>query len=326
MTTTRIYKSTDTSAPVLVGGVSSLINLLDKCLVTGYGSATPAGWTKPYTGTDKACFRNSLAAGGTGMHIRVSDAGTGTGGAREALVRAYFTMTDVDTGTIETPTVAQLASVVWRKSDTVDSTPRAWILIADERSFYLWIDTGTSSNGNSCYAAGDFDSYIAGEAYPFFITGRNSQSAGGLLASTGNEPGLMTTVSTALAAPSTYGIWLARGYSGSGNPVLSGLMCPTMPGNSFTIGGSSAISNPSLGSGLNFYQPGIICAEATVRGRMRGVYVPLNSHAGVAAGTEITNPPGLTGTIVAMRHYSSQNAAVTASDGHVYVDRSSAWS
>ena len=44
MTTTRVYKSTDTSAPVLVGGVSSLINLLDKCLVTGYGSKTAKRW------------------------------------------------------------------------------------------------------------------------------------------------------------------------------------------------------------------------------------------------------------------------------------------
>lgn len=326
MTMTRIYKSTDTSAPVLVGGVSSLINLLDKCLVTGYGSATPAGWTKPYTGTDKAAFRNSLAAGGTGMHIRVSDAGTGTGGAREALVRAYFTMTDVDTGTIETPTVAQqAASVVWRKSDTVDSTARSWVLIADERTFYLSIDTGTSSNGNSLYGAGDFESYVPADAYPFFVAGRMSQSAAGFLSGTANDPSLTTAVSSTLASPTSYGFWIARGYAGTGNPVLHGIMAPTVPGLSYVVGSSSGLTNPSPGSGLVHYMPAFIAGESTIRGRLRGAYVALNSHAGVAAGTDVVNPPGLAATITAMRHYAFQSGSITTGDGHLYIDRTSAW-
>lgn len=327
MTTTRIYKSTDTSAPVLVGGVSSLINLLDKCLVAGYGSATPAGWTKPYTGTDKAAFRNSLAAGGSGMHLRVADDGTATGGARNALCRAYFTMSDADTGTVETPTVAQLASsVVWRKSDTVDSTPRAWILIADERTFYLTIDTGTSSNGNSAYGAGDFESFIAGEAYPFFVAGRSSQSGAGVLSSISVDSSLTGAVSYTLATPTAHGIWLARGYAGVGSPVLTSVMCPTLPGVGYLMGSSSAIANPSPGSGLAFYMPAFVCGEGTIRGRLRGAYAPLNSHVGVAAGTEIVNPPGLTATIVALRHFGFQNGSTTTGDGHIYIDRTSAWS
>ena len=41
-----IYKSTDTSAPVLAGNDRTcLVNLLNKCLVTGYGDRPAAGWT-----------------------------------------------------------------------------------------------------------------------------------------------------------------------------------------------------------------------------------------------------------------------------------------
>ncbi|MGE3907973.1 MAG: hypothetical protein AB7K36_01385, partial [Chloroflexota bacterium] len=62
MTTTRIYRSTDSGAPVLTGQAGSLLNLLDKCLVDGYGSKAAAGWSRPYTGTNKTAYRNSVAA------------------------------------------------------------------------------------------------------------------------------------------------------------------------------------------------------------------------------------------------------------------------
>lgn len=325
MTTTRIYKSTDSGAPVLVGGASSLIDLLDKCLVTGYGSKTAAGWTKPFTGTNKAAFRNSLAAGGTGMYLRVSDAGSGTGGAREALVRGYMTMSDVDTGTIETPTAAQLAaSVVWRKSDTVDSTARPWILVADERTFYLTIDTGTSSNGNGCYGAGDFESYIAGEAYPFFVGGRYTQVGAGSNAAGVVDGGMMIAAGATLVGDPYAGTWVPRGYAGSGDPIRTALMCPTLAAGAY-IGGDSAMANPSLGSSLLFYMPAFIVAEGAIRGRLRGVHVPLNTHAGVAAGTEIVNPPGLTATLVAFRHFCTTTGSGTTTDGHLYIDRTSVW-
>ena len=58
--TVRLYRSTDGSAPTLSGTAGDLINLLDKCLVSGYGSSTAAGWTKPYTSTNAAAFRPGL--------------------------------------------------------------------------------------------------------------------------------------------------------------------------------------------------------------------------------------------------------------------------
>jgi hypothetical protein len=326
MTTTRIYKSTDASSPVLVGGVSSLINLLDKCLVTGYGSATAAGWTKPYAGTDIAVFRNSVAAGGSGMYLRVSDAGSGTGGAREALVRGYATMSDANTGTVETPTVAQIAaSLVWRKSNTVDSTARPWILIADERTFYLCIDTGTFSTeyGAGLYGAGDFQSLVPGDPYPWFVAGRETQAGAG---AQGIQSALCLR-SASFATPSSEGIWLPRGYAGTGSPIRAAL---AMPGTtSGTIGAFNSINNlarPALGSGLSLWVAGLVCAEATVRGILRGLHCPLNDFSGVVIGTEYASPPGLpSGVLVTMRH-NAQSSASSASDGHVMIDRVGPWS
>ncbi|MCB0244322.1 MAG: hypothetical protein KDI12_12985 [Anaerolineae bacterium] len=327
MTTTRIYKSTDTSAPVLVGGVSSLINLLDKCLVTGYGSATPAGWTKPYTGTDKAAFRNSVAAGGSGMYLRVVDDGTATGGARNALCRAYLTMSDVDTGTIETPTVAQVAaSIVWRKSNTADSTPRAWVLIADERTFWLSISTETNSvdRGHGLYGAGDIASFLPGDSYPFFIVGRETQHAAGL---NGTHQGICTPCTALFASPVSNGAWIARGIAGTGNPIRAGIPMPCQSSEFQPIGASSySIASPAPGVALDFWVPALIGSEATIRGQWRGLYAPLTSPGTVTLGHEVVDPPGITGTLTALRHYAaSNNSNLALYDCHMRVLSDQAW-
>ena len=322
MTTTRIYRSTDAGAPVLVGGVSSLINLLDKCLVTGYGSKTAAGWTKPYTGTDTAVFRNSVAAGGSGMHIRVLDDGSGSGGAREALVRAYLTMSDVDTGTVETPEVAQLAgSIVWRKSNTVDSTPRAWFMVADERTLYLCVSDGFA---HVICAAGDYESYVPGDAYPFFIGGRSAQAGASSYPTFSYS---LVYKAGSWATPTAAGLYLARGYAGTGAPVACAipLLATTVGGAGSAIGGGSGlIASPAPGSGLDSWYPAFIASESTMRGRFRGLYVPLTNFSGIAAGVEYASPPGLPSgaVLVTLRHVASGTGG---DDGHVFVDSVTSW-
>jgi len=327
MTTTRIYRSTDSGAPVLTGQAGSLLNLLDKCLVDGYGSKTAAGWSRAYTGTNKAAYRNSVAAGGTGMYLRVLDDGSGTGGAREALVRCYLTMSDVDTGTIETPTAAQVAaSIVWRKSNTLDSTARAWILVADELTMYLCVSTGTlnSNVGDSTYGAGDIASHVPGDAYRFFVSGRESQAGAGNVG--GASYGLMTPATAGFGAPSTAACtWLARGYAGTGSPTRIGLAVFGKVVNSDAFGTSSAIARPSPGSSLSYFYPAIIAIESSIRGQMRGLYVPQNDWSGVAAGFEVVDPPGLTGTLMALRHNIDPITYSGANDAHVFVDITNAW-
>lgn len=320
MTTTRYYTSADSGAPVLTGGVSALINVLEKCLVDGYGSATPAGWTKPYVGTDKAAFRNSVAAGGSGMHIRVDDTGGGSGGAREALCRAYLTMSDVDTGTIEMPTVAQLAgSIVFRKSNTVDSTARAWLMVADERGFYMTVNDGFA---DCTMAAGDFKSFVPGDPYAFFIAGRETQSGAN---SYGAGYGLFYRAGN-FNTPTASGLYVARGFAGTGSPIAAAvpMLAATSGGSGSAIGGAGGIANPAPGSGLSQWLPAFIVNEGTLRGQFPGLHVSINNFTGVAAGAEYPNPPGTpSGAVfVTLRGKVSGNGG---DDGHVFVDRVTQW-
>src|ERR1700692_1964892 len=122
--TVTVYRSTDASAPVLTGSVGTLLTVLDAVLVNGYGAVSAAAWTKPFSNASNVgCYKNS-ATDGTGFCLNVNDAGPGSGGAREARMTGFETMSALSTGTGQFPTSAQLTigigSVVLRKSTTAD--------------------------------------------------------------------------------------------------------------------------------------------------------------------------------------------------------------
>lgn len=170
------YTSADVGAPVVSGGVGSLITLLDKCLVTGYGAKSAAGWTKPYTGTNTAVFK---AGAGTGFYYRFDDGGPGAAGAKEARLRGYETMSSVDVGTGPFPTSGQMATGVFiRKSFTADSTIRDWKVWADSRTAYVFISTGDSAGTYLAFAIGDFYSYVTNDLYNAMVIARNTENTG----------------------------------------------------------------------------------------------------------------------------------------------------
>ncbi len=71
----NLYSSTDTSAPTLSAGTrTSLLNVLNACLVTGYGSKAPAGWSSPSSGSTNRFFRQP-GADGVDFNIDVGTSG-----------------------------------------------------------------------------------------------------------------------------------------------------------------------------------------------------------------------------------------------------------
>ena len=284
MATTRAYYSTDSGAPTLTGQVGSLLTLLDTCLVgtagVAYGSKAAAGWTKPYTGTNKAAFQNSVAEGGTGVYVRVDDSA-----AQTALIRAYATMSDVDTGTSPCPltTGTYASGGLLPKSNTVDSTQRAWALFADELTWYLWWHRG----GNRMWqfaGGGDFDSFIPSDPNRYFLifikSGWNSNGGSCYAA----------TMSSAYSGFADQGLLIADSYAPSGTPQdFSPLYLKTSDNE---IGGSSVVmTSASPGSGLNMYMPYFIGAENIIRGKLRGLRCPLNNMLPIVA-------PDATGALV----------------------------
>jgi hypothetical protein len=148
MSTPRIYHWTDDGAPQLTMQTGTLINLLDKCLVTGYGSEgnekESAGWDKAFedTVTYKAVYRPPA---GLRPFLRIQDNGSFDQGASVASAKAFMQMTDIDTGTV--PFCTATANNFWGKGSVTASefdTPRQWLLAADDKSLALFISRDTT--------------------------------------------------------------------------------------------------------------------------------------------------------------------------------------
>lgn len=176
-----LYQWTDASAPSLTGQVGSLTALLDAILVNGYGSVSAAGWSIAYTSTNKRQY--AMASGGTGRQLYVDDTGPGGGGAKEARVTGWVGGSGLNAGTRQFPTTTQMTSpsgaVVWRKSNTADTTVRPWRAVADGHTLWLMLYNGdftTPLPAQMC-AFGDFFSYNAADVDNCHILGRTAENS-----------------------------------------------------------------------------------------------------------------------------------------------------
>lgn len=258
MATPTIYRSSDTSAPVLTGQVGSLVALLDACLVNGYGARAAAGWTKPFSGTNAASY---LSGGTPQFYLDVNDNGAST--VVEADVRGYEAMTAVGTGTNPFPTVAQQAApgLVIRKSATADTTSRGWVLVADNQTFHLFILTGDTANRYMCYSFGLFYSMKTGDAYRCIILAHTS---GGV-----NATGLDNNALAAGVSSTFTGSYVPRVMAGTGTAVNAPLLgvatsLLVLPAN-----------GPNAADGNIYLSRLFISSNAGldgIRGYMRGLY------------------------------------------------------
>jgi hypothetical protein len=159
-----VYRSTDSGAPPLLTNVAgSFVAILDACLVNGYGAKSAAGWTKAFTGTNKAAYRMSTTPPSTGFYLRVDDSNVS-----QSRVLGYESMTDVDTGTDAFPTDTQVSGGMYALKTAANP---AWVLIADERAFYFFY-RHTGYNIWLAFFFGDIVSRVASDPYACAIAGR----------------------------------------------------------------------------------------------------------------------------------------------------------
>lgn len=275
--TTNIIQYTDPGAPELNGEVGSLIAVLDFALVT------TAGWTKQYTSTNAADYRQAALGGNASrFYWHVDDNGPGAAVAKEARVRGYEAMTAYDTGTSPFPTAAQSANgFVIRKSTQADATGRPWLIGVDEKTCYLWIETGDTVGRWYDYAFGDIFTYKSSDPAPCVLIARVTENGASVLENgldrLAVRPGNGVTVGAGGITP---GYALARPISGAFAPVTgvnlsligdTGLMVTSS--NEVTVG---AIDYANPADNLA-YVADIRLVENTgttagaVRGRLRGL-------------------------------------------------------
>lgn len=268
--TVRVYRHDDSSAPALSGTAGALVALLDACLVNGYGAKTAAGWTKSFSGTNKAAYRMGA---GNQRYLRVDDSGTTT-----ARAVGYESMSDVDTGTNPFPTAAQLSggTYMW-KSQSGNGTARPWILLADEKRFYLFIvyDQTSGLSAASTYQPtfffGDIIATKPGDAYSTLIIGNDSTSA-----SDGRFAGIQ---SSSGGHNDIQGHWLARNVAETVGAHACSKASDTR-GNVGSLGiGGSAYPDPATGGMV--LAPVFVTDSGsgtnTTRGTLPGLWNPLHN-------------------------------------------------
>lgn len=199
------FTANSAGAPSLTGQGGSLIAVLDWLLVT------QMGWTKPFSGTNLAVYRQPV--GSNQFYLRVDDSI-----GQNARVVGYETMSDVNTGTGPFPTAVQLSGGAYvYKSSTADATARQWSFWSDGKIFHLLMGytavppTFNSTNLYQGLTFGDFKSYKPGDAYNTILIANIVTSA--------TATGVLHGVCSSIWSTATSGHWVARSHTQTGTSI-----------------------------------------------------------------------------------------------------------
>lgn len=124
----------------------------------------PLGWERVFTDVNVRVYRSPNLTGSR-LFYRLQDTAATS---LSANLRGYESMTDANNGTNPFPTTAQQsAGQTFYKSNS--ATPRNWILVGDDRTFYFFT-TDSTAEAHYPISAGDFNSHLAGDAFSGVIT------------------------------------------------------------------------------------------------------------------------------------------------------------
>lgn len=279
-----VFSSTDVSAPILNGAVGSIVALLDACLVNGYGTKSGAGWSKVYTGTNKAAYKTGRNAWSTCLYVDNST-------TLLARVTGYATMSNLGVGTFPFPygpvaVSGNIPQCIPSGNDTISASP--WTLIADNLTFYLFVSWGFATSGALAapvaFGFGEYYSYTQNNTNNFFISGPAVTSI-----STPKSP---LACINGLGGGSPVDVvaldWISQPYSKQGQPTpftksVSNLLSGNVSQSNTVMGlpGIGSIKQPNLIDGSLFLSPVYIgecdqgnVSKRVVRGTLRGLYAP----------------------------------------------------
>ena len=274
----------------------------------------PAGWSKVYSGTNKAVYRAPVSADGCRMFLRVDDSV-----GRNARVVGYESMADIDTGEGPFPTALQLSGGGWwPKSNAADSNARAWTVIADDRVFYLHMGTG-NSNGDSgnVWGFGDFGSYKSADAYAaMLVASTTDQSASGY-----PDGFALEYVST------SHQLRVARSFTGLSGAISATKMPESYHKSDTSSGaGYGPVTTYPNGANNGLILSRIVLTEGStcLRGSVRGAYIaPQNCHASFTRNTVIDGAGDMAGRkLLAVK---CGSPAGTASRSVMFFDVTGPW-
>jgi len=261
-----VYRSIDSGAPILSGAQGSLTGVLTAVLVNGYGNQSGAGWTLSFsTTTGNAVYRQGS---GSLFYFRIDDTGPDGGSFREARLIGCESMSGVYSGTNFFPAAGQgvnsAGMVIARKSATLDTTQRGWVIVADAATCYCFINSEATGTYASTFAFGDIYSFVSGDSYKGFVIGRNSSNS---TATSDERFGNMCATTTTLTAS-----FLARSYNGASLSIPFGKHGESVKGGGVNVNvGALQYPNPA-DSGIYLSPTWITETTPSLRGYLRGIY------------------------------------------------------
>lgn len=323
--TVRVYRSSDAGAPTLSGSQGSLINVLSAVLTgpsfngTGnaYGSTPCAGWTRPYTGTNLAAFRQPLATT-NGRYLVVDEVSADS----NARVTSYENMTAINAGTGQCPTSMHIAlgQLFFYKSTAYSALARPWFIVATDKLFYLWVNSvgdvpiGVNTNAQMM-AFGDFPSVAPIDNYNTILISNTSS---------GGPTNVLSTAPTNIVVVSS-GHYVMRSYTQTGGSVNVSV---TSDGFCLSgVRGSIGLAFPNPVDGKLYLSSTPITeligsSTGAYRGTLPGLWQLPHKCTGVLNdGDVITNVANLPGRVFEVKQlfYSTNNP------GYVLIETSDTW-
>ena len=220
----------------------------------------PAGWTKSYSGTNKAAYQ---MLGGNQRFLRVDDAGT-----TAARVVGYEAMTGIDAGTNAFPTDIQVSGGLYlSKSSVADTSSRVWVILATDKLAHFFINCAPVA-GQLCGVSsfGDIKSFAGSDTYQTITMMQTT--------ATGSHANLAICAGYPNTTP---GCYLARAYTqvGSSIPVGKHVDAGKIGATTINIGGGGLVYPHPVDGGL-YLSPLFIHEAGAVRGTLPGLWAPLH--------------------------------------------------
>lgn len=273
----------------------------------------PAGWLKPFAGTNLAAYKSADPAS-TGMFLRIDD--TGTTACR---VVGYEQMTDINTGVGMFPSASDITGGGYiAKSTTATATAVQWYVVSDGRGMLLSV---VPYSATSVVARAAQNRYI-GDILPFrpggdpFAFSLGCSTSGSYNSGTGiiDSPGLTQA--------------MPRAYHGLGGPVLHSSYAYT--GNTSYSGVDTTLGSfPSdVDGGLRLSRRYLVTGPmAAPRGDLPGVYTIPQTNVGASLSTgNIVNGTGdVAGRRLLALSSGSASAAPSSAYGPIMVDITGPW-
>jgi hypothetical protein len=153
-----VYRSSDPGAPVFENTMSSMLNILRKCLVDGYGTKLPLGWLIPFEdiALHKYILYSPYCNNGQGGYCQLEASAPGNDSSFYMLITAASSATGIN-GLLNKQKI--------RSCFINTNSSNDWVLIGTSRGFYFQrlINGSLTHVGNSQYGGalfiGDIDSH-----------------------------------------------------------------------------------------------------------------------------------------------------------------------